>query len=38
LAALLLITAAGVVLFLIVSLIARATLRGWHESELGREA
>jgi len=35
-AALLLITAAGVVLFLAVSLLARVTLRGWHESELGR--
>ena len=35
-AALALITAAGVVLFLAVSLLARAALRGWHESELGR--
>ena len=35
-AALLLITAAGVALFLIVSLLARLALRGWHESELGR--
>jgi len=35
-AALLLITAAGVVLFLAVSLLARAALRGWHESELSR--
>ena len=35
-AALTLITAAGVVLFLAVSLLARAALRGWHESELGR--
>ncbi len=35
-AALLLITAAGVLLFLAVSLLARMALRGWHESELSR--
>jgi len=35
-AALALITAAGVGLFLAVSLLARAALRGWHESELTR--
>jgi NitT/TauT family transport system permease protein len=35
-AALLLITLAGVVLFLAVSLLARTALRGWHESELAR--
>lgn len=35
-AALLLITLAGVVLFLAVSLLARMALRGWHESELAR--
>jgi NitT/TauT family transport system permease protein len=35
-AALLLITLAGVVLFLAVSLLARMALRGWHESELTR--
>jgi NitT/TauT family transport system permease protein len=35
-AALLLITLAGVVLFLVVSLLARMALRGWHESELAR--
>jgi NitT/TauT family transport system permease protein len=34
-AALLLITLAGVLLFLAVSLLARIALRGWHESELG---
>ena len=32
-AALLLITAAGVLLFLLVTTIARHTLRHWHESE-----
>ncbi|HTT41203.1 MAG TPA: ABC transporter permease [Burkholderiales bacterium] len=36
-AALLLITAAGVALFLLVSLIAHLTLRRWHESELPPE-
>jgi NitT/TauT family transport system permease protein len=35
-AALLLITVAGVLLFLAVSLLARMALRGWHESELVR--
>jgi NitT/TauT family transport system permease protein len=35
-AALLLITLAGVVLFVAVSLLARMALRGWHESELTR--
>jgi len=35
-AALLLITLAGVLLFLAVSLLARMALRGWHESELAR--
>ena len=35
-AALLLITLAGVLLFLAVSLLARLALRGWHESELAR--
>jgi NitT/TauT family transport system permease protein len=35
-AALLLITLAGVALFLAVSLLARMALRGWHESELAR--
>jgi NitT/TauT family transport system permease protein len=33
-AALMLITLAGVALFALVSLLARLTLRGWHESEL----
>jgi NitT/TauT family transport system permease protein len=36
-AALLLITLAGVAIFLLVSLAARLALRRWHESELSRE-
>ncbi len=37
-AALLLITLAGIALFLAVSLLSWLALRGWHESELSREA